>query len=276
MEIDPRYEGPPIVTVEGDGNCAAALLRQRQRLAATLESLSDDEWAAPSRCEDWTVQDVATHLVTVNGFWRYSILSGLAGEPTRLLVGFDPKATPAALVEAAGALPPAETLAQLIASSEALCEVVEGLDEAGWQTVAETPVGLISVRLLALHALWDCWVHERDIALPLGRPVLEEPDEVMGGLQYVAGLGPAFVLASGRATPATLVLETTEPDGRVVVEVGERITIHDRPVADPSLVVQGRAVDLVEQLSARAPLAAAVPDQHRWLVASLAAVFESA
>jgi hypothetical protein len=98
----------------------------------------------------------------------------------------------------------------------------------------------------------------------------------MGGLQYVAGLGPAFVLASGRATPAILVLETTEPDGRVVVEAGERITIHDRPVADPSLVVQGRAVDLVEQLSARAPLAAAVPDQHRWLVASLAAVFESA
>ena len=276
MEIDPRYEGPPIVTVEGDGNCAVALLRQRQRLAATLESLSDDEWAAPSRCEDWTVQDVATHLVSVNGFWHYSILSGLAGEPTRLLVGFDPKATPAALVEAAGAQTPAETLAQLIASSEALCEVVEGLDEAGWDTVAETPVGLIPVRLLALHALWDCWVHERDIALPLGRPAVEEPDEVMGGLQYVAGLGPAFVVAAGRATPATLVLETTEPDGRVVVEVGERITIHDRPVADPSLVVQGRAVDLVEQLSARAPLAAAVPDEHRWLVASLAAVFESA
>ncbi|HEY7073207.1 MAG TPA: maleylpyruvate isomerase N-terminal domain-containing protein [Acidimicrobiales bacterium] len=277
MQIDPRYEGPPIVTVEGDGNCAAALVRQRQRLAATLESLSDDEWAAPSRCEDWTVQDVATHLVSVNGFWRYSILAGLAGEPTRLLVDFDPKATPAALVEAAGEQPPTETLAQLVASSDALCEVLEDLDDGQWDAVAETPVGLIPVRLLALHALWDCWVHERDIVLPLGRPEVTEPDEVMAGLQYVAGLGPAFVLASGRATPASLVLETTEPDGRVVVEVGERITIHDRPVADPSLVVRGRAVDLVEQLSARAPLAAAgsVPDEHRWLVASLAEVFES-
>ena len=275
MQIDPRYDGPAIVTVEGDGNCAAAFVRQRQRLAATLESLSDDEWAAPSRCEDWTVQDVATHLVTVNGFWRYSIASGLAGKPTRLLVDFDPKATPAALVESAGMVAPAETLAQLVESSEALCELVAGLDDAGWATVAEAPAGLIPVRLLALHALWDCWVHERDIVLPLERPPVEEPDEVLASLRCVAGLGPAFVLALGRATPATLVLETTEPEGRVVVEVGERVAIHDRPVEDATVTVRGRAVDMVEGLSARTPLAADVPDEHRWLVSSLAEVFES-
>ena len=93
MQIDPRYDGPAIVTV-GGRELAAAFVRQRQRLAATLESLSDDEWAAPSRCADWTVQDVATHLVTVNGFWRYSIASGLAGKPTRLLVDFDPRPRP--------------------------------------------------------------------------------------------------------------------------------------------------------------------------------------
>jgi uncharacterized protein (TIGR03083 family) len=275
MQIDPRYEGPAIVTVEGDGSCAAAFVRQRQRLAATLESLSDDEWAAPSRCEDWTVQDVATHLVTVNGFWRYSIASGLAGKPTRLLVDFDPKATPAALVEAAGTVPPAETLAQLVESSDGLCDLVAGLDDAGWATVAEAPAGLIPVRLLALHALWDCWVHERDIVLPLGRPAVEEPDEVMASLRCVAGLGPAFVLALGRATPATLVLETTDPVGRVVVEVGEGVAIHDRPVEDATVALRGRAVDLVEALSARAPLAADVPAENRWLVASLAEVFES-
>jgi hypothetical protein len=71
------------------------------------------------------------------------------------------------------------------------------------------------------------------------------------------------------------VLETTEPVGRVVVEVGERVAIHDRPVVDATVTVRGRAVDMVEGLSARTPLAADVPDEHRWLVSSLAEVFES-
>ena len=31
------------------------------------------------------------------------------------------------------------------------------------------------MRLLASHALWDGWVHERDIALPLGLTPPEEP-----------------------------------------------------------------------------------------------------
>jgi hypothetical protein len=123
--------------------------------------------------------------------------------------------------------------------------------------------------------LWDCWVHERDIVLPLERPPVEEPDEVLASLRCVAGLGPAFVLALGRATPATLVLETTEPEGRVVVEVGERVAVHDGPVEDATVTVRGRAVDLVEGLSARTPLTADVPEEHRWLVSSLADVFES-
>jgi uncharacterized protein (TIGR03083 family) len=276
MEIKPRYDGPPIVTVAEEGDCSAAFVRQRERLADTLESLSGEEWASPTRCERWTVQDVVSHLVTVNQFWAYSITSGLAGEPTRLLAGFDPKATPAALVEAAGSVAPAETRAKLVESSEALCALVGGLDAEGWSTLAEAPAGLIPIRMLARHALWDCWVHERDIVLPLGRPAVVESDEVMASLECVAGLGPAFVLSLGGATPATLVLETTEPDGRVVVEVAEDgITIGDRAVEEPTLVLRGRAVDLVEGLSARAPLRGTVPDEHRWLVASLAEVFEA-
>jgi hypothetical protein len=98
----------------------------------------------------------------------------------------------------------------------------------------------------------------------------------MASLRCVAGLGPAFVLALGRGTPATLVLEATDPEGRVVVELGERVAIHDRPVQDVTVTLSGRAVDLVEALSARAPLPAGVPDEHRWLVTALAEVFESA
>jgi uncharacterized protein (TIGR03083 family) len=281
MEVTPRYEGSAIVAVAREGaEVGPALVRQRRRLQATLASLGDDDWRAPSRCEGWSVQDVAVHVDGVNRFWNWSITSGLAGTPTRLLEHFDPKATPAALVDAARAAgaEPAETLAALGESSEALCTQVAALGGEQWATIAEAPPGHVPMVAVAHHALWDCWVHERDIALPLGLTVAEEPDEVMACLRYVAALGPAFALQSGASFPATLALETTDPTGRVVVEVtDDHVAVHDgsdpstRP---PTLVLRDRAVHLVESLSVRVPLTGPVPHEHRWLVGTLAKAFK--
>jgi uncharacterized protein (TIGR03083 family) len=287
MQIAPRYDGQPVVTLTGHPDVAEGFFRQRRRLLASLALLSDDDWREPSRCDGWSVQDVATHLTTVNGFWRWSITAGLAGSPTRLLAGFDPKATPAALVDAAGSTPPSAALAALVESDEALCEVVGSLDDQGWSALAEAPPGHLPIDLVVHHALWDCWVHERDIALPLGLAVAEEPDEVMACLRYVAALGPAFALtsgatlASGEPVAGVLVLETTEPDGCVVVEVSDHVAVHDRPVAaapaatEAPVVLRDKAVNLVEALSARAPLAHPVRPADRWLVDSLGQVFET-
>jgi uncharacterized protein (TIGR03083 family) len=275
MRLVPRYEGPTILTLPGGGDVGGPFVRQRRRLEALFASLGDDDWRAPTRCESWSVQDVATHLAGVNGFFHSAIAAGLAGTPTRVLEGFDPKATPAALVDAASAGAPADTLAALVESDDALCELVAGLDDEQWSTIAEGPPGLVPVSLLVHHALWDSWVHERDVGLPLGRAVTEEPDEALACLRYVAGFGPAVALALGKAKPAAMVLETTDPEGLVAVEVTDRVVVHDRPPADVAVVLRGSAVDLVEQLSARAPLTASVPDEHRWLVGTLAMVFES-
>jgi uncharacterized protein (TIGR03083 family) len=289
MQVAPRYEGPAIVRFVGDGTdgpgLGAAFVRQRERLVDSLGELDDDAWRAPSRCEGWTVQDVAAHLEGVNRFWQWSITNGLAGTPTRLLDGFDPKATPAAMVAVALAEgpPPAATLGALAESSEALCAQVAALDGDQWTMLAEAPAGHIPILAVVHHALWDCWVHERDIGLPLGRPVAEEPDEVLACLRFSAALGPAFALQSGISTPATLVLETTDPSARIVIEVGgKEVVVRDGPEAagaagspEGTLVLRDRAVDLVEAVSARAPLAQPVADEHRWLVASLAVAFES-
>ena len=59
--------------------------------------------------------------------------------------------------------------------------------------------------MVAHHALWDCWVHERDIVLPLGLPTAIEPDEVRACLRYAAALSPAFAISSGRALGILLV-----------------------------------------------------------------------
>ena len=36
---------------------------ERRRLAARLDTLTDEQWATPSLCAGWTVRDVAAHLV---------------------------------------------------------------------------------------------------------------------------------------------------------------------------------------------------------------------
>jgi uncharacterized protein (TIGR03083 family) len=275
MRIAPRYDGPTILTLPLDADLGELFVRQHRRLEAIFASLGDDEWRAPTRCEHWRVQDIATHVTAVNGFFHRSITAALAGTPTRMLEGFDPKATPAAMVESVPATTPANTLAELVTSNDAVCGLVSGLDDEQWATIAEGPPGLVPIRLLVHHSLWDTWVHERDVGLPLGLTVAEEPDEVLACLRYVAGFGPAVALALGRAEPAVLVLETTGPDGTIVAEVTDRVVVHDQPPADATVRLRDSAVNLLEAISVRTPLPDSVPADDRWLVDTLAVVFET-
>ena len=38
----------------------------RPRLIQQLRKLSEDEWAAQSRCDDWTVKEVIAHLSLIH------------------------------------------------------------------------------------------------------------------------------------------------------------------------------------------------------------------
>lgn len=182
MQIAPVYDRP-IVTVEGGPAIAPAMVRQRRRLIDLLSRLSDEQWAAPSRCEEWRVQDVAAHLAGVDAFWTASISAGLAGSPTEFLRGFDPRATPAAMVASVAGKPPAETLAELSAATNALCDLVDGLDDDALSKLAESPPGHVAISDLLHHALWDAWIHERDIALPLDLSPDTVDDEVMASIE---------------------------------------------------------------------------------------------
>ena len=122
-----------------------------------------------SRCAEWTVRDVVAHLVGVNVVLAASVIAGLAGTPSRILGGgFDPATTPPLMVNQMTSLTTAEMLERFVSTNEALIGAVADLTDEGWSTMAESPVGHVPIRLIAQHALWDCWVHERDIAIPLG------------------------------------------------------------------------------------------------------------
>jgi uncharacterized protein (TIGR03083 family) len=273
MQIAPVYERA-LVTFEGAPPVGSPFVRQRLRLIDVLSGLTDDEWSRPSRCEGWRVQDVAAHLVTVDRFWHASISNGVAGTPTRFLVGFDPKATPAALVDAVRGKTSSVTLDELRASSTALCELVDGLAGDVWSSTAESPLGHISVAAVAHHALWDAWVHEREIVIPLGLTPRSEDDEVLACLRQAASINAAFAVMAGAASPTTLVLETSEPDLRVVIAVDDTVDAVADEVSADAVVLRGRAVDLVEMLSTRVPFDQSVPEDKQWLIAGLAEIFE--
>ena len=278
MQISPRYDGEPVVSLDGDADdVMAPFLRQRRRLLDTLTALPDDAWDAPSRCEGWRVREVVAHLADTDGFWALSLTRGLAGEPTRFLTGFDPKATPAVLVDAVRDSATAEVRDRYVAASSGLVDVVEGLDAAGWSTLAEAPPGHVPARLVVHHALWDSWVHERDILVPLGMVPDEQHDEVLASLRYGAALGPSFVVTTEPGRTGALQLDVTGPDARVVVEAGATVRVHGGAAPAGALVVQGPAVEVLEGISQRGPLPP-VPDDHAaaWMLTGLAEVFETA
>jgi hypothetical protein len=121
--------------------------------------------------------------------------------------------------------------------------------------------------------LWDAWVHERDILLPLGQPAVEEEDEIIACLAYVAAVGPTFALSRGRGQRGTLAVATTNPDVELRVEVDEAVVVR-MGSGEADLCLTGRSVDLVEALSIRRPLDQSVPAEAAWLLTGLAEAFD--
>ncbi|MEQ1787833.1 MAG: maleylpyruvate isomerase family mycothiol-dependent enzyme [Acidimicrobiales bacterium] len=276
MLLSPRYGSPPVIVIEPRLPGPHPILQQRRRLEAMLADLTDAEWRHPSRCAGWAVQDVVSHLTSTNGFWALSIQAGLTGAPTQFLGAFDPVATPAQLAEQEQGMPPGEALERLRASTAALAAVVDSLGPADWQVMAEAPPGHLPIALVADHALWDCWVHERDIVLPLGRPAVVESDEVLTCLHYGAALGSAFESCAGVATARTVALEVHDPDACIVVTTdGESVRVAAGPPPGDAVAGDGDAVELLEMLSTR-DVGRPAPAVVQMLTAGLATVFDQA
>ena len=273
MQLSPLYGAKPVLTLDGDpATVAAPAIRQRRRLATLLSSLSPDQWSHASRCEGWTVRDVIVHLDSTNFFWRASIAAGVAGTPTQFLATFDPVASPAALVDQTPDDAPT-VLAKFVASTDALVAQWESLDAAGWTAQAEAPPGHISVSALSHHALWDSWVHERDVLLPLGIDPELYDDEIVACLRYAAGLGPALGRCKGELRHGTLAVDAHDPDVSVVVDIGDQVAV--RAGADPAdVTLSGDAVELLEAMSFRTTLPVSVATESEWMLQGLARLFD--
>ena len=274
VPTSPRYGGPPIISIDGaPDDQLIPMIRQRKRFEEMLVRLDSDEWGTPSRCDTWTVRDVAAHLVGVNSFWKGSILAGLAGDPTRMLTGFDPATTPALMVDQMREMTVGAVLERFITSNAELFEVIGALDDGGWMAHAESPAGHVPIRIVAHHALWDCWIHERDIALPIGSAPPAEPDEVLSCLRYVSAFSAAIGVSSGSKIAGALAVEADSPTSSFVLNLGETVAVQDGTARPGAPCLRGDSVELIEAISIRAPLPESSPSEWLQLREGLATQF---
>jgi uncharacterized protein (TIGR03083 family) len=237
--------------------------RHRQRFLATVRSLSEDQWKAPTRCSAWDTKDVLCHLITADGFWAASLGVVPAGAPpSRYLEGFDPSVTPDKLVVPMRDQPYHEVVEQFASGIETLERTLRAIPPDHWTQRAESPLGHLPARFVFVHALWDSWLHERDILVPLGLTPAPEPDELLaatwfllllGGLQ--GGLlddGDAVRPGPGGPITATLVFDEL-PDHPLAIRYDRGVRIV-RAGPGERATPAGSAVALVEGFTGRRPV----------------------
>ncbi len=168
------------------GDVVEPWTRHRLRFLEALAALDEEAWRTPSRCDGWDARGVALHLSSADMFFAVSLTSGAAGNPTDFLADFDPTSTPAAMVASEGDLSGAEVLERFRKGHDTLLAAVAAVDD--WTAVAESPMGQVSSRLVLAHALWDSWLHERDVLEPIGQTVPVLDDELSAVTWYALTL----------------------------------------------------------------------------------------
>ena len=258
------YDGFPATIDANLGSPITPWLRHRRRFADELSALTEEQWRAPSRCEGWDARAIVSHLVTVDSFWVLSFAAAQAHTPpTTFIRGFDPSTGTNDLVAPMLELASETILERFVTGGDALIAVVEQLHDAEWDAPAEAPFGHLPARLILGHALWDSWLHERDILVPLGMSAAVEPDELLvstwfallaGGLQWGL-LDDDAPVGPGLEAPVDVTIRFDDlPADPMRVRYDSRVTIARAEGADA--VAAGSAVDAVEGFTGRQPLRA--------------------
>jgi uncharacterized protein (TIGR03083 family) len=115
---------------------------ERARSADMLESLSPDQWTARTLCGNWSVQDVAAHMMIAGEQTPAKFMKGLVANGFRFNVMMD------RVARQAGQLPSAEIIARIRARTT---------------TTNKPPAA-------AMAMLGEVVVHGTDIRQPLGIP----------------------------------------------------------------------------------------------------------
>ena len=151
-----------------------------------LAGLTDEQWDVPSLCPAWTVRGVVAHLGGIEHM--------LAGRAPDSFTESIPFALAGEWMAEVAGLGNAELLARYREVIATRRSQLAALTEADLAAPSLTPVGPGTYRRFLGIRVFDFWVHEHDIRVPLGLPGHEDGPaaemaigEIVGSLPYIIG-----------------------------------------------------------------------------------------
>jgi uncharacterized protein (TIGR03083 family) len=224
---------------------------QRYRFITILQGFGSDDWAAPTRCGEWSAHDVVRHLCD----GTRAIAGDVGDQMFDLTAGFDPRVTPRRWLAPSDGEPPAATLRRFVAETEELLAQARQRLARGHSFDVRLPCGSADWTVMTLHSFWDSWIHERDVLLARGDEHPTGGDAVAYATAY--GLFLAAVVASlfGDEVCQRLALGD---DGGGIFDVDNRGPV---TLTVTRVVTAGQpAAQVADALAGRAPAAAVLGD----------------
>jgi uncharacterized protein (TIGR03083 family) len=259
LRPSPGSSPPARLLLQTAGRCdldpqrlIAVFAEQRRRFVAVLQGFGADDWAAPTRCADWSAQEVVRHLCDANAI---GIAIGPDDGMLDVTEGFDPRTSPRRWLASSAGESPGATLDRFTATTSELLALTRDRLARGRRFDVRMPYGPMDWTVLLLHGFWDSWIHERDVLLARGED--HPTDGAATAYAAAYGLFIAATVASmfGGQIQEKLMLGG---DGGGVFEVDGRagVTFTALPVTGAG----PRAAEVADALTGRAPLAAALPE----------------
>jgi uncharacterized protein (TIGR03083 family) len=243
---------------------------QRQRFVALIRGFSPEEWAAPTRCADWSAHDVVRHLCDCTTF----AVAASAGDRTLdITADFDPRISPGRWLAASVGESPAATLSRLAATTDDLLDRARDRLARKCRFDVHLPYGPMDWTVALLHLFWDSWLHERDVLLARGAEHPTSGDATGYAAAYGLFISAAVACLFGDPVRDKL---TLGGDGGGVFDLdsssGVTLTVTHMTTAGPP------AAEVTDALAGRPPAAAvlsALPGNSRAALSHVADYFNT-
>ncbi|GAA5068087.1 maleylpyruvate isomerase family mycothiol-dependent enzyme [Nocardia callitridis] len=211
------------------------LTEQWDALAKLVAGLDENRWRTPSPLPGWTVFDVIAHVVGTE-----SMLLGEkppAHDPNRVKtdvrglahVHNETAVLNEIWIDRLRPLSGDRLFALYDEVTERRTAALTQLDAEGWARQTPSPIGQISYGAFMRVRLFDCWVHELDIADSLGREVEEGGPRAEAAFAEFARSIPRVVAKRGEAPSGSrITFVLTGPLARTLhIAVAERASYVD-------------------------------------------------
>ena len=197
-------------------------------ITSLCDGLTDEQWALPTDCPGWSVQDNVAHMIGTE----------------RMLMGEQPDAPPVddaahvrndigkaneQWISGYRALTGKEVLDEFRAVTARRLEALRAMSAGDWDREGFTPEGPGPYRQFMAIRVFDCWYHDQDIREALGEPGYLDGPVADLSLARIPPKGLPYVVGKKAGTP---------PGSTVVFEVGGLPPL----VAAVQVPPEGRAV----------------------------------